>query len=412
MAGSSTGKTDEANIETSTENQHNSGAPMEDTPEKIPADTPADSSLDHASKPAQDDLYQLPVDSAAFSNHIRSLRSSYTDRRDFNLMLCDELMARGVIPTARLLLDIGGWGSRTYVLGDLAVWKTALHERRTAIIAGNSIPEALQRQLLTIAENMWKTVQQQHDDQVAAPLRQERDTALGKVSDMQKQVAQALKEHQQEQAAARSALQERMDEIRQLKEDCASLQAQHTDLMQQLAAARETNRLQQALHEQATVNMEESLVAARHKLAEQEARTSSLRQEATEAMRRTQAEHKERLQEVRGDHEAAIQRLQDNHQASLQHHLRQIDAARQDAQRALNRADRLEADLTDRSADIIRLKEQIASLQLEHARAMAQELEQSRQDAARQKDEALQQLHEQMQEAHQKELAKLQKDDR
>lgn len=377
---------------------------MEDTPEKIPADTPADSSLDHASKPAQDDLYQLPVDSAAFSNHIRSLRSSYTDRRDFNLMLCDELMARGVIPTARLLLDIGGWGSRTYVLGDLAVWKTALHERRTAIIAGNSIPEALQRQLLTIAENMWKTVQQQHDDQVAAPLRQERDTALGKVSDMQKQVAQALKEHQQEQAAARSALQERMDEIRQLKEDCASLQAQHTDLMQQLAAARETNRLQQALHDQATANMEEALTALQAKASEQDARMTDMRQEAADSMRRVQAEHKERLQEMRSDHEAATQRLQDNHQSSLQHHLLQIDAARQDAQRSLARADRLETDLTGKRAEILKLKEQASSLQLEHARELAHQMAQARADANRQKDEALQQLREQLREGHQAEL--------
>lgn len=313
------------------------------------------------------------VSTPAFSTFIRSLRPHYTNREDYNLMICNELAAQGQIPSGNLVRDIGGWGSQAYVQADVAKWASQLQAHGVSTSSGR-IPAPLLRQTQTIAENMWATVQQHHQQHVAAPLQQQMQTARDNLQQLQQDMHQQSLSH----AAAIEHLQESLQHARQeLHATRDQLQEARNQLSrdgQELAGVRESLRLHQHRHQQEIDSLQKSA---------QDAATA-----AAQKLDQQRSAHQSHTRDMQQAHDKAFAHLQETHAAMERRFTLQVDEARQIARQAQERADKLDAAIATRDADMQGLREQAAADTIQHARELAR------------KDMALQELKMQLQQQH------------
>jgi hypothetical protein len=162
--------------------------------------------------------------------------ASFRGRRaDFNLFVCDELMAQAQSPSQTLLLKVGGRGSTADVADDVRAW----HERTARLLYGNQpkVDAQLRSDCNALVERMFSLCHAQATE----PFRLAREHA--------DQERQALVRQLDEARAERDTLRE---EGAALRDTVADLQAQLAQRTQDLAQARAAQDREASEHAVAT----------------------------------------------------------------------------------------------------------------------------------------------------------------
>ena len=307
-------------------------SPVMDGDEHVPRETIAFGALPDLSNAA------LPsdVESQAFVDAARSLKSAFERREDYSQFLCTQIAARGVIPNATLVLSIGGWGSKGDVGKDVKTWYAQVARRSAE--SEIALPASLRRPALQLIEELWLVAARQAQNHIAA----DRDKAQAALDLVQADL-KAAREEALSAAAARDIVVAQRDEATRLAQD----------LRDQL------NRAEQRAQEAA-----ERLDAERMAASQRE-----------EAMRVQHAQEIERSRtQLRDEHREAQDKLKSSMQARIDEALAEKTKATGELKQAL--------DLVTQELGVARQQaREAAEAATRQAHQMALSLDKARQEA-------------------------------
>jgi len=269
------------------------------------------------------ELVNLPKDanSEAFRSAIQVARQYFRTRRNFNLMVCEQLAMRAITPTTALVLEIGKWGSKAHVASDVEDWRTQLANRLDTAQA--KIPEAVRKQANDLLESIWNLAAQV----TASPLK----AAAERMEALQRDLIRTTQESQSHQATI-SQLEAEIQRLHlQTTQHQATIDSQRqkyeTLAADKLAEAAHLNQTIQSLH-QTVADLQREVIERTESLRDQHAHeTADLLKRLEDSqtqhiqlanqLQSVQAAHDQRLQDVQESGASRLDRLQSDLREAL-----------------------------------------------------------------------------------------------
>lgn len=287
------------------------------------------------------------ADSPEFSEWIASQKETFSERLPFNLFVCDELARRGVQPNSASVIKVGRWGNSNAVAGDVRTWFSNIAARLSARYP--DIPNASQAEANALIEKLWLLAVRDSK----RPL----EAALSQLDEAHASLNQALSSLGACEAAR--VEDQRIADLAKTQFDI-ELESKHQEW---LKVSEKLNAV------------EVRLVATVTSLESANARISEMAKSHAEVVAKIEAQHREALSRQAADREKVAAALahsieQANAQAitARKEAAVQIDAARQDAKCANDRAVAAENRADKARAESNSLKDELANCRVQSAR--------------------------------------------
>lgn len=285
-------------------------------------------------------------------------RSAFTNRRDYNLAVCDRLASHGIAPLTGVLRRLGGRGTSTSQDEDVRAWYATIATRLGNLEA--KIPLGARRQANGLIEQLWTAATREVEERHAAPLRNELASAQEAVATGLARIQELEASLQVERERSSTLSRELEAAANRYRDDTERFQQQVDTARQELATdrerhQRETDTLRSDAAQAANAHAEEiRQLRARHdqaELAAADERNRLMRQvdEERKAARGWQARHDE------------VAKRRDSLQERLEAALASEARARAEQTTAAAAADKLQAQLQDAHRELKAAQEAMAA---------------------------------------------------
>lgn len=202
------------------------------------------------------------VDAPEFAHRLARGKDNFTDRRAFNIWVCDQIARLGSLPNPATVLRLGRWGNAQAVADDVKAWILQVGDlsRRLAEtrVERLRLPQPLRARALGLLDEMWSLAKANADQDVlrqaglsAVQIRHVVEFYERRVAKMSLEREAAVQDLQASRDAG-AALQSRADDL------AAEIEAQNHALV----AVRDQLRLNQALVQQ--LNADKQAASAAH----------------------------------------------------------------------------------------------------------------------------------------------------